>query len=139
MTKSVGVVYDVYTEDVQAQIVRDLLILLGQWEVAVYDPANQIDQSFLDQLYVEKTSQKPDMYLAYKTGEKWPKTPLGVEVVKRDLNPEDVGIELDLEPKTGHYIREQGRDGASLTERYLGRSHPKGNGVTDPLVVMLWS
>jgi hypothetical protein len=58
--------------------------------------------------------------------------------VRRDLEIKVTEGNLDPNPKVGYYLREQGRDGASLTELYLNRTAPRGNGLSDAYVVYLW-
>jgi len=136
----VGLIYDQMTDDVKAQIVRDLLILNGRWDVAARDVTGNFDMSVLAGIGVAVETEKlPELYVVYKTGKEWPKSPTGIPAVNRDMCPDTTTDTLDFNEKVGYYLKPQGRDGANLTEMYLNRAYPKGNGVVDPLVVLLWS
>lgn len=135
---SVGIIYDEMTEDVKAQITRDLIILNAEWDFDLVDPAGKLDISILDMLGLKTTVELPSIYVVYKTGDEWPPSPLGVERVERDMCPSDGSPRLDPNAHVGYHLKPQGRDGASLTERYLHRSYPRGRGIVDPFVLMLW-
>jgi len=136
---TVGLVYDKLTDDVLAQIVRDLLILQGGWDFDVNDVSKEISPGWIASLGLGETLTSPDLYVVYKVGDTWPEVPNGSQCVKRDLKVTDAGIGLDPGPKVGYYLKPQGRTGSNLTERYLNRAYPKGRGVIDPLVMLLWS
>ena len=125
--------YDCLDEQVIAQIVRDLLVMGGEWEVGV-DLRNLPDadqntlKPFLAELGIAPSFGKPELYLVYKTGDEYPQHPIDCPVVERDLNPTGSDLRLDTEARIGYYLKPQGRDGANLTERYLNRSYPKGRG-----------
>lgn len=140
MIHSVGILYDQMTDTVELQVLRDLMVLKGTWpDVWVNDPANQMDEQLLDQIGVSKTKDQPVIVISYKVGPNFVNINPGRTVVERDLSPEDGTQHLDSEPRPGFYLRPQGRDGANLTDLYLNRSHPRGTGIVDPLVVYLWS
>lgn len=136
---NVGIIYDDFNEDVQVQVVRDLLILAGQWDIQVNDQGKMLPNELLDQLQCKSTEDKPDLYVVYKTTEEWPKYPNeGVEVVKRDMKPDDASIGLDPNPRVGYFLKPQGRGYTNRTEMYLNRRHPQGKGVINPWVSLIW-
>ena len=137
---SVGIVYDKMTDAVKTQVVRDFLILSGEFsDLACCDTAGLMDTSYLEQLGVPMTDNPPVVYIVYKTESAWPQTPPNVQRVERDLKLYDDSPKFSTSPSPGYYLKPQGRDGANLTERYLNRSYPKGRGVVNPLVLLLWS
>lgn len=138
MKSVVGLIYGEMNEDVKAQITRDLIILNADWDFDLVDPAGKLDIGLLDMLNIKTTVELPTIYLVYKTGEKWPDSPLGVQRVERDMCPSNANTGLDPSERVGYYLKPQGRDGANLTERYLHRSYPRGRGIVDPFVLMLW-
>jgi hypothetical protein len=136
----VGFAFDEFTDDVQAQLVRDLIILLGDWDFSVSDPNMVLNQPLLDQLGVVRAdaNAQPTLVLVYKVGPNWPEVKLSIPQVKRDLSPEDNGQVLDCNPHVGYYLNEQGREGANRTEQYLNRAYPKGKGLVNPMVTLIW-
>lgn len=137
---SVGIVYDSMTPAVKTQVVRDFIMLASEFsDLACYDVSGKMDTSYLDQLGVPLTTVPPVLYVVYKTGDGWPETPPGVPRVERDLKPSTISQQLSGEPSVGYFLPPQGRNGPNLTERYLNRSAPKGKGVVNPLVLLLWS
>lgn len=144
---SIGVVYDKMTDAVELQILRDLFILQSAYsDLYVNDPAGKMDLQLLEQISIGPTQDQPVLIIQYKDGPEWPDVDhwfpglaTKASIVQRDLAPEPNGPTLDGGPHVGYYLRPQGRNGANLTELYLNRSHPRGTGVTDPLVVFLWS
>lgn len=138
MTNVVGFAFTEFNDNVRTQLVRDMLILLGTWQFKVSDPQAVLTDSLLSHLGLERTTDKPTILLVYKTTQVWPKTPYSTPSVRRDLQPSDVEIGLDPTPAVGYYLKEQGRDGANRTEQYLNRMHPKGKGIVNPLVQLMW-
>lgn len=137
---SVGIQYDKMTSDVEVQVLRDLMILQETFkDVWVNDPAGQMDDQMLARIGVSRTTDPPALIINYKVGDTFLPTDPNMEVVERDLNPPRGGPMLDGDERMGYYLRPQGRDCTNFTEMYLNRAYPRGNGVTDPLVVYLWS
>ena len=134
----VGIVYDELNSTVEVQIVRDLLVLGGQWDIAVNDLGGKVDPKLFSEMGIPQVTSPIELCIVYKFGKDWPEHPEGVETVERDLHVSDVEVGLDPEVKIGYYLKPQGRDGANLTERYLNRSYPRGRGIIDPLVTMMW-
>lgn len=134
----IGFVADQITDDVQAQMVRDLLILSGEWDIFVSDPGSILEDALLDQLGLSRDPSPPTLMLVYKTGDIWPTVETDVPVVKRDLKPDDCAPTLDGREQVGYYLAEQGRDGANRTEQFLNRAYPKGKGLVNPLVTLTW-
>lgn len=134
----VGFAFDEFTDDVQAQVVRDLLILLGDWDLSVSDPSCVLTDELLNQLGVTRSEAPATLMLVYKVGQKWPELNTSVPTVKRDLHPDYGGQGLDCNPHIGYYLKDQGRDGANRTEQYLNRAYPKGKGLVNPVVTLIW-
>lgn len=134
----VGFAFDEFTDDVQAQLVRDLLILLGTWDVVISDPDMMLTDELLSQLGVVRSGDAPTLQLVYKVGNSWPETISGIPTVKRDLRPDSIGPCLNGEDHVGYYLKPQGRESSNRTEQYLNRAYPKGKGVVNPLVTMTW-
>ena len=140
---TVKLFYDTLDSQVQAQIVRDLLVMAGEWEVGVNmqdlpDADQNILAPFLEELGVPKSFGQAELYMVYKTGEDWPQHPSDCPTVERDLAPQASEMTLSGEPHIGYFLKPQGRDGANLTERYLNRSYPKGRGYIDPILIGIW-
>jgi hypothetical protein len=137
---SVGIQYDRMNGDVEVQVLRDLMILNGTFgDVWVSDPAGQMDPEMLKRINVNVTTDAPELIINYKVGSEFLPTDPNMEVVERDLSPANGAPKLDGEEHIGYYLKPQGRDCTNFTELYLNRAHPRGNGVTDPLVIYLWS
>lgn len=140
-TYPVAVVYDKMTSQIELQILRDLMALSEKWPVMLHDEKDQMSPEMLNLANIDVSSDPPMLVIVYKDGDEWPDIPepyAVLPVIKRDLKPEELRTALDPNPKAGYYLREQGRDGANLTEMYLNRQHPRGNGVSDALIVLLW-
>lgn len=136
---SVGIVYDEMTDSVEAQITRDFLLLSGEFsDLAYFDQKGEVSKEIMDQLGIPKTEIPPILYVVYKTGDEWPSTDHTIERVERDLKPDVQGPKLYGDPKVGYFLKPQGRPGANLTERYMNRSYPRGKGVVNPLMLLMW-
>lgn len=138
MTDVVGFAFNEFNDNVRSQLVRDLLILRGEWEFDVSDPQGVLTDDFLEKLDLVRSREKPTLVIVYKTGKDWPKVSYSIPKVERDLEPTSEEISIDPNPGVGYYLKEQGRDGANRTEQYLNRMYPRGKGVTNPLVLMQW-
>ena len=136
----VGLYYDTYGPNVQVQILRDLLALEVEFDgdFDVYDDKGMVPPQLLEDLHLTKSGSPPTLAIRYRVGDEWPKVPQGIEIVDRDLHQENAPANLDTSQHVGYYLRPQGRDGASLTERYLSRAYPRGSGVTDTMLLLLW-
>lgn len=134
----VGLVYDKLTSDLEANIMRDLLILNAKFPLEVNDYGHQIDPAYLDEAQIERSGEPPVLNIVYRTEREWPYSDPGVPVIKRDLFQPVAKPNVDPNPKPGYALREQGRDGANLTELFLNRTAPRGNGLSDAFVVLLW-
>lgn len=140
---TVKLFYDTLDSQVQAQIVRDLLVMGGEWEMGIsMKDVPEADKNalmpFLEELGIPESFGNPELYIVYKTGDDWPPHPTDCPVVERDLSPGESDISLDGEARIGYFLKPQGRDGANLTERYLNRSYPKGRGYVDPILLSIW-
>lgn len=138
MSHPIGIVYDEFTDQVQLQILRDLMLLARSWEFCIYDPDRKINPAVLDAAGLVLTEAAPKLFLVYKTGPTWPSVPEGVSTVRRDLMPHPADLKIDPNPHVGYFLKEQGRDSANLTERYLGRSAPRGIGFSNFMVQYHW-
>ncbi len=136
----VGLYYEAISPNVQAQILRDLLVLSSEFDgdFVVNDTKGMVTPQLLDDLNLSTSASPPSLAIRYKTGDKWPEVPMGIEVVDRDLQPQTAPANIDGTERVGYYLKPQGRDGASLTERYLNRSYPRGRGIVDPFIVLMW-
>lgn len=140
MINSVGILYDQMNGDVEVQVLRDLMLLQGQFpDIWVNDPGGKMDPEMLKRIDVSLTTDPPALIINYKVGPEFLHTDPNMEVVERDLSPPNNAQSLDGDPRVGYYLQPQGRDGTNLTELYLNRAYPRGHGITDPLVVYLWS
>jgi hypothetical protein len=135
---TVGLVYEDFNSQVELQILRDLWVLQQKWDLAVRDYGGRVSSELLRLSNLETTEDEAGLNLVYKTGEEWPYADPDVQQVRRDLEVKEADIGLDPNPKIGYYLRPQGRDGANLTELYLNRTAPRGNGLSDALIVYLW-
>ena len=137
MANVVGILFDEMNSQVQCQITRDLMTLHGEFDVEVNTNDHAVQQ-WLGSLQIPPTTAQPDLYLVYRVKD-WPAVPAGAEIVKRDLKPRSADISIDPNPKIGYFLKDQGRPGANRTEQYLNRQAPRGKGITDPAVIMMWS
>ena len=137
MSNVIGILFDELGSQIQCQIVRDLMILKGKWEDIELNSQDLTTISIAQSLDIPITSQPPIMYIVYRVKD-WPRVPAGVKRVNRDLKVTEADIGLDPNPKIGYYLPQQGRDGANLTERYLNRNAPRGKGLVDPMLMLIW-
>ena len=131
-------VCDEYTDNVQAQLVRDIMLLQRTWDIALWDPKSLVPDSLLEKLNVQRAGGTVALCINYKTGKDWPDVPTGVPVVERDMAPEDMSSDLLLDPLSGPTLAPQGKGTINRTEYYLNRAYPKGQGVVNPYVTMQW-
>lgn len=134
----VGVVYEEFDDRIQLQVLRDLWVLTRQWPIAINDYQGRISDELLRLSNVETTDEPASLNLVYKVGPEWPYADPDVQQVRRDLELKVKETRLNPNAEVGYYLREQGRDGANLTELYLNRTAPRGNGLSDAMVVLLW-
>jgi hypothetical protein len=127
-----------YTPEVEAQLVRDLMLLSGRWDVALIDEKHEFSDEILNLLELHRAAGKPDFCLLYKTTDEWPEAPDGCPVFERDLCPTEEDKRIHLDPKVGFYLRPQGKGVTNRTEFYLNRARPRGQGVVNPLVTLLF-
>lgn len=127
-----------YTDGVQAQLVRDLMLLQRTWDIALWDPKKLVPDSLLEKLNISRAGGEISLCICYKTGEEWPKAPSDVPVVERNLSPKDVSQDLLLDPRSGPMLKPQGKGVTNRTEYYLNRAYPKGQGIVNPYVTSLW-
>ena len=130
---------DDYTENVEVQLTRGLMVLLGKWKLALWDPKKLFKDEILEQLGVPRAGGSDiKLCISYKTRDTWPETPTDVPVVERDLKPNTRGGMLDTNEHVGFYLTPQGKGVTNRTEFYLNRAHPRGQGVVNPMVTLLW-
>lgn len=133
---TVSLMYDEFTSQVQSQITRDLMALQDNWEVQVNEEGTELNSLF-DALGIPKVENAPELVILYRVKEWLPEIP-GVTVFKRDLKPSLSETQIDPNPKVGYFLNPQGRDIASITERYLNRIAPQARGIVDPTIILLW-
>jgi len=145
MSHPIGIVYDKMSSQVEIQILKDLMLLSRQWDIKYVDEGQKLDPSLMAQAGLEASDDMPTMWLVYKTGASYPPVPVEFElgeaqtpVVYRDLEVKISEPRIDGTPRSGHYLKEQGRDGADLTDLYLNRQYPRGKGLSDAMIVYLW-
>ena len=130
---------DDFTEGVKAQLTRDLLVLKGQWDVALWDPKRLVPDSLLELLDIPRAGGDIALCILYKTRDTWPKAPTtSTSCVERDLCPDDKSPSLRGDPEVGYFLRPQGKGMTNRTEYYLNRAYPKGKGISSPLIQLLW-
>lgn len=138
-----GLVFDpAQVNLVEPQVMRDLLALRGTGRLLSVLPSS------LDWLVqgcgcqVEKGGSEAKLYIIYKTGDAWPEieTPETAKVVKRDLVSPVLNQKLRADPGIPGYfqLKPLGRVGRNLTQYYLNKQAPRGKGVIDPAILMLW-
>lgn len=135
------IVYDEMNENVRTQIARDFIVLSCEFkDIAYRDRDGLVDAALMAEIgvAVADDTTKASLVVVYKSKDAWPKVPLSIRKVERDLKPKDVGTTIDPESRVGYYIKEQGRIGPSLTERYLSRAYPTGRGFVDHLMLNMW-
>jgi len=137
----VGLYYEAYNPDVQIQILRDLIALSAEFgpDFSVNDRGGMVPKEMLEDLHLRTDNSPPDLAIRYKVGDTWPKVPTGIEIVDRNLTPDVSRIVLEQDAGDPNYLKPQGREGANLTERYLNRTYPRGKGIVDPIVMLLWT
>lgn len=134
----VGLVYDDMSSSVELQILRDLTTIAQQWPIEVTDNGGRLDLGLLRHAGLTITREPAVLNLVYKTGDEWPYVDPEVQAVYRDLQVKKTAPNIGKSSEVGYYLRPQGRDGANLTELYLNRTAPRGNGLSDAMVVLLW-
>lgn len=134
----VGLVYDSMDSRIELQILRDLLVLRAEYPIVVHDYGQKVSPGLLDELGIKLTESPPVLNVVYKIIDEWPYYDPDIPVVLRDLEVKYSKMGVDPNPKPGYYLTEQGRYGPNLTEIYLNRTAPIGNGLTDALTILLW-
>lgn len=138
----VRILYDAMTEEVRIGITRDFLLLAGSFKNLAYlDPDGQMDQALMEKLGIDvaPSDAVPVLNILYKTNV-WLRVDPSIRTVKRDLAPKNLNQKIYEQPNNpGYVLKPQGRPGANMTELYLNRPYPKGTGVKDPLVLLLWT
>jgi hypothetical protein len=129
---------DVNSNDFKAQVIRDLLLLMPEWDLVVSASSN-VPQDIIYGLGLALVEEKAGLSLVYRTkadGD-YPEGGEG-KVVKRDLTlvPSQGGLSVGDHP--GYYLKPQGRFGPSFTQQYLNRAYPKGRGVSNMLLKLTW-
>lgn len=122
----------------KAQVIRDIVLLQAEWPLAL-SADSQISPDLAFALKLDIVSKSPELCLVYSTDGRWPKVDDCKRVVRRDLfvTPSEGGI-LDAGPHVGYYLKPQGRFGPNLTQQYLNRAYPKGRGVPNMIIKLLW-
>lgn len=146
--KYFGAIFDEYTPQVEAQLLRDCIVLL---EVA--------RKQRYDEVVLVCESEKPDALLAainmrrvtiptlttewlvYRTQEQWPMVPEGATLeVQRDLWVPTKNVQLTVmkdAQSEGYYLPPQGRISPDTIS--LLRPAPNGYIPADPALMLIWS
>lgn len=137
--KTVGLIWDTYTPQVEAQIVRDVIAMQSstgnrpaQLRIWCLPDAMRA----ITALGVEAgTSEDVTLWVTYKTGEEPVDAPEdALEIIERDLYVPHKESTLDDNPHSGYYLRPQGR----IVNNKIRQLMPKHSGPTNPILVMLW-
>ena len=156
MVTFICLLYDKYTPQVEAQILKDFIALTtsvaGQDDqyVVISDriDAEKVLSSLGVQLITFETASESDIksvsiVLRYKVGDYFTDIPDVVyenakyEIVDRDLKVRTVNQPMDLDVKPNPTLKEQGRPYVSPIDR-LRSVRPNGPIFPDPAVIFLW-
>lgn len=142
----VGIIFDEYTPPVEAQILRDCMMLQhtasSSEEVVLVTDSNKVDR-LLDSIGMRRvpTAKLAKLWILYKTQEYWPEAPeWATTEVQRDMwvAKKDPKIlrEVDEAESNGYYLPPQGR--LSPDTLSLERPAPNGYVPTDPSIFMVY-
>lgn len=143
--KVVGLVWDYYTPQVEAQITRDLIALKGLPSgrnlMVCYETEEPAITKVLNSLQVLRSPALPlaKLWIVYQTGPDEVEAPEHAEdVIERDLQVHVADADvLDTGDHTGYYLKPQGRIVAPTIS--LNRPMPQHQPAsTDPMVIYLW-
>lgn len=138
----VGLIYDDYTPSVESQIARDLIAIRDAYPREEFEvqATSMGPQKLLQALGVAMVTEgEPSLYVVYKTTEFWPDHPNEDEntVICRDLYVSSVEPSLSQGVHPGYYVpTEQGRP--IREQNPLHKVAPRGKGIIDPAILMLW-
>lgn len=145
--KYLGVIFDEYTPQVEAQLLRDCLAAQSvadrNEELVIACESDKADR-MLESIGIRRVPlmSKARELLLYKTEEFWPEYPEHIRtVILRDLyvpkkNP-NVLLEVDPDQANGYYLPPQGR--LSPDTLSLERPAPNGYIPLDPSMIMQWT
>ena len=134
----VQIIYDKLTNDTKAQIVRDLLVLRGECKIELNPKGLESILSTIEMLNINLVKKKAGFLIVYKYGDAWPEFDESIKHVERDMKPEKMDNNLDLNEHVVYVPDNRGvRNGVNLTELYLNRNYPRGKGVTNPWVPLI--
>lgn len=156
MVTFICLLYDKYTPQVEAQILKDFIALTtcvaGQDDqyVVISDriDSEKVLSSLGVQLITFETASESDLksvsiILRYKVGDFYPEVPdvlyekATFVTVDRDLKVRTVNQPIDVDVKPNPTLKEQGRPYVSPIDR-LRSVRPNGPIFPDPAVVFLW-
>lgn len=156
MVTFICLLYDKYTPQVEAQILKDFIALTtcvaGQDDqyVVISDriDSEKVLSSLGVQLITFETASESDLksvsiILRYKVGDSYPEVPdvlyekATFVTVDRDLKVRTVNQPIDMDVKPNPTLKEQGRPYVSPIDR-LRSVRPNGPIFPDPAVVFLW-
>ena len=139
---TVGLIYDAYTPAVEAQIARDLIAVRDAYPRDHFEVKASCSgpKRLLAALGVDLVIEgKPSLFVVYKTSEFWPEYPDEEThtVICRDLYVSSVEPSLSQGVQPGYHVPNQ--QGRPIREQNpLNRVAPKGKGVVDPAILLLW-
>jgi len=139
-------IFDEYTPQVEAQILRDCQALLsaaGRDEEIVIVCESDKPTRVLDAIGMRMipTLPLPKTWILYKTQEYWPTEPeWATTVIQRDLwqsVKEQKLLQVDEKDSNGYYLPPQGR--LSPDTLSLERPAPNGYVPVDPSMIAIWN
>lgn len=141
METYLGVAFDVYNAQVEANLTRDLIQLLpsiGRSELVVVCATNQIKPTVnaLGARY-SPAVELANFFLVYQSGESKVALPDNCEdYVERVLVSPESKVRIDPSSKSGYFLPTPGRMAPSSI--YNLRPRPNGYAPVDPALIMLW-
>ncbi len=118
----------------EANALRDLTKI--QSELGDFELKNTAGAAILSRMLgVSVVEKEADFTIVYCSKPLSQETRNGLpeNTLIRDFSQKEMSVDYSVNSAPPH-LREQGRDGPSLTQIYLNRAHPKGKGIADPFV-----
>lgn len=146
--KYFGALFDEYTPQVEAQLLRDCIMLMDVARKERYDEVVLVCQSDKPDQLLEAIGMRRVMiptltteWLVYRTNADWPVAPEGTTLeVQRDLYVATKNVQMiapDEAHDNGYYLPEQGRPCPDTIS--LDRPAPNGYIPVDPALTLIWS
>lgn len=139
---TIGLMWDQYTPAVEGQITRDIIAMQNmgpQVDLMVVCSDNSADR-LLNTLGVKRSAAEAlaGLWITYRTKAELLHAPEhATTVIERDLYVDSADTSLDSQPHPGYYMKPQGRIIPPSLNRH--KPPPSHYGVTDPMVILLWS